>query len=159
MGPNAGQALLNQLRNAQQAPPQQQVRPEQLTGAGAALLAQLQAASRDLQPPHQQQPNMVQQPNAAGANLLAQLQARAQQQQQAGLQAGGLTNPGMNLLAQLQRVSAGLPSGGELVTLQAMPRDVNLPCLTGVVLPIAGCSHLQVCIPAPVRLWHVIAGR
>ena len=74
MAPNAGQALLNQLRNAQQAPPQQQVRPEQLTGAGAALLAQLQAASRDLQPPHQQQPNMVQQPNAAGANLLAQLQ-------------------------------------------------------------------------------------
>lgn len=81
MGPSAGQALLNQLRSAAQAQPQPQVRPDQLTGAGAALLAQLQARS------------------------LAQ-------QQQAMPQAAGLTNPGMNLLAQLQRVSGGLPSGG-----------------------------------------------
>ena len=110
MGPSAGQALLNQLRNAGQVQPQPQVHPEQLTSAGAALLAQLQAASRNLQP-QPQQPSLAQQPNAAGANLLAQLQARslAQQQQQ---QAAGLTNPGMNLLAQLQRVSGGFPSAG-----------------------------------------------
>ena len=118
MGPNAGQALLNQLRSAAQAQPPPQGRPEQLTSAGAALLAQLQAASRTLQPPPQQQPNMAQQPNAAGANLLAQLQARSlaqQQQQQAMPQAAGLTNPGMNLLAQLQRVSGGLPSAGTVL--------------------------------------------
>ena len=110
MGPSAGQALLNQLRAAQ--PPQQAQQPQQLTSAGAALLAQLQAASRNLQqPPPQPQPH-----SAAGANLLAQLQARSlaqqQQQQQSAAQAGGLTNQGMSLLAQLQRVSAGLPSGG-----------------------------------------------
>ena len=116
MGPSAGQALLNQLRSAAQ--PQPQGRPDQLTSAGAALLAQLQAASRNLQPPQQQQPNLAQQPNAAGANLLAQLQARSlaqQQQQQAMPQAAGLTNPGMNLLAQLQRVSGGLPSAGRVL--------------------------------------------
>ena len=109
MGPSAGQALLNQLRSAAQVQPQPQVRPEQLTGAGAALLAQLQAASRNLQP-QPQQPGLVQQPNAAGANLLAQLQARSLAQQQQ--QAAGLINPGMNLLAQLQRVSGGFPSAG-----------------------------------------------
>ena len=109
MGPSAGQALLNQLRAAQ--PPQQAQQPQQLTSAGAALLAQLQAASRNLQQP----PPQPQQHSAAGANLLAQLQARslAQQQQQNAAQAGGLTNQGMSLLAQLQRVSAGLPSGGK----------------------------------------------
>ena len=112
MAPSAGQALLNQLRSAAQAQPQPQGRPDQLTSAGAALLAQLQAASRNLQP-QLQQPSLAQQPNAAGANLLAQLQARSlAQQQQAMPQAAGLTNPGMNLLAQLQRVSGGLPSGG-----------------------------------------------
>ncbi len=70
--------------------------------AGQALLNQLRAA----QPP--------QQLTSAGAALLVQLQARslAQQQQQSAAQAGGLTNQGMSLLAQLQRVSAGLPTGG-----------------------------------------------
>ena len=110
MGPSAGQALLNQLRAAQL--PQQAQQPQQLTSAGAALLAQLQAASRNLQQP----PPQPQQHSAAGANLLAQLQARSlaqqQQQQQSTAQASGLTNQGMTLLAQLQRVSAGLPSGG-----------------------------------------------
>ena len=116
MGPSAGQALLNQLRSAAQAQVPPQGRPEQLTSAGAALLAQLQAASRSLQPP-QQQPGLAQQPNAAGANLIEQLQARslAQQQQQAMPQAAGLTNPGINLLAQLQRVSGGVPSAGAVL--------------------------------------------
>ena len=120
LGSSAGQALLNQLRSA--APPQ--VQPDQLTSAGAALLAQLQAANRTLQQP--QQPNLAQQP---GANLLAQLQARSlaqqqqqqQQQQQAASQAAGLTNSGMNLLAQLQRASAGLPSGGEQLLFNTCP--------------------------------------